>query len=154
MKALEVLNDIRKIRWILENTNQYDFPSTSTFSMSSFPQHCCGEATDLLAMFLKTKHGIESERIEARGLGNDPCLSHAWLIICNDIILDITADQFNGMEHKLDLRPIKIDPIIFSKNSLFHLQFHGYCSSPSGYTDPTTERVLAIINEKYESITK
>ena len=61
-----------------------------------FPRGCCGDASDFLGHFLLEK-GIETYHI----WGNCPAenfwensQSHAWLFIEDNIIIDITGDQF------------------------------------------------------------
>lgn len=60
-----------------------------------FPRGCCGEASDLLAQYLLNK-GFEIRYVCGTYWGNtvDDRQSHAWLIIDDNTIVDITGDQF------------------------------------------------------------
>ena len=60
-----------------------------------FPRGCCGIASELLAQFL-LEGGIHTYYVcgNYRKGGFDNLQSHAWLVTENDIIIDITGDQF------------------------------------------------------------
>jgi hypothetical protein len=60
-----------------------------------FPCGCCGIASELLAQFL-LEGGIHTYYVcgNYREGGFDNFQSHAWLVTENDIIIDITGDQF------------------------------------------------------------
>jgi len=61
-----------------------------------FPRGCCTVASTLLAQFL-LEHGIRT--FEIRGIADDgsPCgQPHEWLITDNNIMIDITGDQFRN----------------------------------------------------------
>jgi len=69
-----------------------------------FPRGCCGDASIFLGHFLLEK-GIETYYI----CGNCPAenfwensQSHAWLLLEDSIIIDITGDQFKDDEHFLN----------------------------------------------------
>ena len=92
---------IYQIRKILENFNKSDFDNTTTFYCSSdFPKGCCGDATELIGLYLLKVHGIESEYVCGEGFMNNSYQSHAWLL-CQGYIIDITADQFNDLGYEL-----------------------------------------------------
>ena len=61
----------------------------------SFPQGCCGDASDLLAQYL-LENGIKTTYICGTYWGEaaENRQSHAWLITGRYIIIDITGDQF------------------------------------------------------------
>ncbi|MEZ7501495.1 hypothetical protein QO189_03310 [Psychrobacter sp. Arc29] len=97
----EIEKKIYQIRKILENFDKSDFDNTTTFYRSSgFPKGCCGDATDLIGLYLLKFHGIESEYVCGEGLINNSYQSHAWLL-CQGYIIDITADQFNDIGYNL-----------------------------------------------------
>lgn len=61
-----------------------------------FPNGCCGITSELLAKFLM-ENGIKCKLTYIVGTYRDYSLelsSHAWLKIDNNIIVDITGDQF------------------------------------------------------------
>ena len=62
---------------------------------SGFPSGCCGEASDLLAQYLLNKW-FEIRYVCGTYRGNtvDDRQSHAWLIVDDNTIVDITGDQF------------------------------------------------------------
>ena len=67
------------------------------FSFNSFPRGCCGDASDLLAQFL-LENGIKTYYVCGTYSNGsfDGIQSHAWLITVNNIIVDITGDQFRS----------------------------------------------------------
>lgn len=97
----EIEKKIYKIRKILANFEKPDFHyETSFYHSSGFPKGCCGDATDLLGLYLLKFHGIESEYVCGERLISNLYQSHAWLL-CQGYIIDITADQFNDIGYKL-----------------------------------------------------
>ena len=64
-------------------------------SFRKFPCGCCGDASDLLAEFLLI-NGIETYYVcgTYRGGSFDEMQSHAWIKTEDDMIIDITGDQF------------------------------------------------------------
>ena len=77
------------------------FPSDDR--MSRFPKGCCDDACDLLGMYLKM-NGIKTRQI--LGTFRDDNLehiqNHAWLLMDNGIIIDITGDQFSDRKELLN----------------------------------------------------
>ena len=65
------------------------------FSFSHFPRGCCGDVCDLLGQYLLV-NGINSWYVCGNYYGkNDFFQSHAWLLIDDNLIVDITGDQFS-----------------------------------------------------------
>lgn len=62
----------------------------------NFPKGCCGTTSNILAAYLH-ENGIKTFYINGTFYyeNNFDNQSHAWLITTNDIIIDITADQFS-----------------------------------------------------------
>lgn len=64
--------------------------------MHNFPGGCCDDACDLLAYYLQYECGIVS--CQGNGIYRDGdaenTTNHAWLIIDDKIIVDITGSQF------------------------------------------------------------
>ncbi|TOL45735.1 hypothetical protein CGH96_22690, partial [Vibrio parahaemolyticus] len=60
----EVKKEIHQIRDILASFEKSDFHSmTSFYHSSAFPNGCCGDATDLLGLYLLQYHNLESEYV-------------------------------------------------------------------------------------------
>lgn len=73
---------------------------------TNFPRGCCGITSELLAKFLydngyRKKITYVSAIFYDLELENPP---HAWLVIENDIVLDITGDQFKGYPEPLKFK--------------------------------------------------
>jgi hypothetical protein len=69
-----------------------EFANDVTFE--KFPLGCCGDASDLLAQFL-LENKIKTHYICGTRYGAfEDIQSHAWLLTDNNIIIDITGDQF------------------------------------------------------------
>lgn len=118
-----IASNIHQIRLVLESFDKKDFDWMTSFHQSSgFPNGCCGDATDLLGLYLSKNHGIESIYVCGSGLGDNPDQSHAWLL-CGEYIIDITADQFNDKGYNLP-------PVIITSNSEFHNCFDETTSYP------------------------
>lgn len=115
---------IHQIREILAGFERSDFHSMTSFYFSSgFPAGCCGDATDLLGLYLLKYHGLDSEYVCGHGLGNNSNQTHAWLV-CEGYIIDITADQFNDDGYELA-------SVIIDKQSSFHELFDETTSRPT-----------------------
>ncbi len=117
---------IYQIREILDQFEKADFHSMTSFYFSSgFPAGCCGDATDLLGLYLLKYHSLESNYVCGHGLGDSSNQTHAWLV-CQGYIIDITADQFNDDGYELP-------SVIIDKQSPFHELF-----------DKTTSRSISV----------
>lgn len=70
-----------------------EFDSDSTFCR--FPRACCGDTSDLLAQYL-LRNGFKVDYVCGMYWGepNENGQSHAWLMVDDYIIIDITGDQF------------------------------------------------------------
>ena len=119
-------------------------------SFHEFPSGSCGDASLLLGKYL-----------EEMGLGqfNYVCgqlrrQSHAWLEK-DGIIVDITADQFDGVTHE----------VIVTDNNDFHKQFeedfrHPYIDSfgNGDFVDiellPAYYKIIGCIDDKYKPVLK
>lgn len=87
-------------------------PQLKAISLREFPSGSCGDASDLLGIYLQQSLGISAEYIA--GWFNEG--SHAWLEF-EGLIIDITADQFHGCE-----------PVIVTSSSELHSKFsRGTC---------------------------
>lgn len=67
------------------------------FSFNNFPCGCCGDASDLLAQYL-LDHGIRTYYVCGTYSNGhfENIQSHAWLVTDDQIIIDITGDQFRN----------------------------------------------------------
>lgn len=61
---------------------------------SRFPNECCDLTCDLLGQYL-LENGIETHQINGV-YRHDRSWHHVWLITNNNVIIDITEDQFLG----------------------------------------------------------
>ena len=64
--------------------------------MSNFPGGCCDDSCDLSACYLYTTYKIRTRQGVGTYRDNDPnnTTGHAWLIMDDNSIIDITGDQF------------------------------------------------------------
>jgi hypothetical protein len=76
--------------------------------MAGFPVACCGTVSEVLSVILKQRYKrvvyICGEQKKSSGGGR----SHAWVQV-GDIVVDITADQFDGMS-----------PVTVTRDSSWH----------------------------------
>lgn len=96
-----------------------EFEKDSIFSR--FPRGCCGDASDLLAEFLLRK-GIRTDYVCGTYYYYDEehnSQSHAWLFSKDNVIIDITGDQF-----KDDSTFLNYDiPVYIGEEDDFHKLF-------------------------------
>lgn len=92
-----------------------EFPQSSF--LLRFPYGCCGDASNLLAKLLR-ENDIEFEYVW--GMRGEQ--SHAWLE-CDDLIIDITADQFPDIKEK----------IIVTNDKSWHNNFKGQSRSDGDF---------------------
>ncbi|PKM65454.1 MAG: hypothetical protein CVU95_15455 [Firmicutes bacterium HGW-Firmicutes-2] len=77
---------------------------SSDQSFRNFPVGCCGITTELLAKFLMD-NGIDDNLTYISGTYREDSqepLSHAWLTVNNEIVVDITGDQFRHYSNALN----------------------------------------------------
>lgn len=118
-----IVSDIHEIRLALESLEKKDFHCLTSFYQSSgFPDGCCGDAANLVGLYLLQYHNVDSDYVCGCGLAGDPDQTHAWLH-CDGYIIDITADQFNNDMYTLP-------STIISKDSAFHKNFDECNSYP------------------------
>ena len=90
--------------------------------LKKFPRGSCEISSVILGLYLKSK-GYENV---FQGVGNRPIpndmnkSNHVWLVLNNEIIVDITADQFNDCEER----------VIVGRESKFHKTFKQYALRP------------------------
>ena len=82
-----------------------------------FPSGCCGDASDLLAQYL-SDNGIKTFQVRGDFYEPEP-QSHAWLSTEDNIVIDITGDQFkyNRIYNCFDI------PVYVGCESDFHKMF-------------------------------
>lgn len=93
---IELRQHANTFREAIINIDRSLYPGSLDFKQ--FPKGCCGNASEMLARYLY-KLGYEVEYIGAvrkRSDGKSGTESHGWLE-CEGIMIDITADQFPGM---------------------------------------------------------
>lgn len=127
----------------------------STFSntpMSNFPKGCCGVASMLLSQYF-IDNGIQSwyqngnYHTSVEGI----IQSHAWVVLENGIIADITGDQFKT---KYEYGYFNI-PVYVGKETAFHKMFTKDIFRPGGYKiydDATKRRCGALYKSIMDSI--
>ena len=126
-----------QVREILENTDKKDFPCTTSFNLcrGGFPNGCCGDTAYVLAIVLSNK--LNLKEIKYVSSKKSQSWSHAW-ITYSDLVIDITADQFNEDGYFLE-------PVIVSDTSRFHREF-----------GENSEELISIdrisLNDEYSSI--
>ncbi|RVU28256.1 hypothetical protein [Neptunomonas marina] len=134
----KIKKEIHAIRSILECFEKSDFHSmTSFYHSSSFPKGCCGDASDLIGLYLLQCHGIESEYVCGKGLRHNSEQSHAWLT-CQGYIIDITADQFNENNYQLP-------KVIIEAQSPFHNSFKEYTCRPITFEYLRTSGIPSVL---------
>lgn len=64
--------------------------------MIKFPNGCCDDSCDLLAYYLYETYYIHTKQVNGVYRDKNPydTTNHAWLVMNEQMIIDITADQF------------------------------------------------------------
>lgn len=91
---------------------------------SNFPIGCCDYASELLGRYL-FEHDIYTYSINKQYLYGEDAYNHTWLFLekDNNIIIDITGDQFCNKDSQLYYcNPVYVGPI-----DDFHKLFRNYC---------------------------
>ena len=83
--------------------------------MNEFPKGACSEVTDIFGIYLRKKYSIDalSFVVAQIEVGTKWYGNHQWLEH-NNIIIDITADQFSSLNNQ---------PVIVTRKSHFHLSY-------------------------------
>jgi len=109
-------------------------------TLQSFPNGACGDASYLLAKYFEEKGCGQFEYVW--GMRRSNSHSHAWLEQ-NGIIVDITADQFDGIDN----------PVLITMDRTWHAQFEEEDRHTADYEryDPATVNNL---RASYEFVVK
>lgn len=108
MTEQELYRICHDVREFLEYSAQKNLERDA--GLPHFPSGCCDFSSELLAVKLQEKDPSNCYQYVC-GQDELGCY-HAW-VECNGIIIDITADQFNGVTEK----------IIISQSSKFHKRY-------------------------------
>lgn len=75
---------------------KYNREFNSRDRMSNFPSGCCDDSCDLLAYYLYITYNIRTKQGNGEYCNNNfyNITNHAWLVMDDDTIIDITGDQF------------------------------------------------------------
>ena len=85
--------------------------------MSNFPGGCCDDSCDLLAYYLYTTYKIRTRQGIGTYRDNDPnnTTDHAWLIMYDNTIIDITGDQFRYCAGYTDEVYVGVETLFYKK---------------------------------------
>ena len=125
-----------KFRRAIENCNKSNLPE----SFHSFPKGSCGDASIILAHYLSEKGFGEFDYV----LGVRMEKLHGWLRQ-NEIIIDITADQFADNDEK----------VIITLNPKWHNEFKvekQHNADLNIYDESTKSKLLITYNEILKNI--
>lgn len=88
--------------------------------MSRFPNGCCDDACDLLSVYLDS-HGIHTKQISGTYSDENPehKQDHVWLLSDDEIVIDITGDQFVDRDELLNFAI----PVYVGKEHALHRLF-------------------------------
>lgn len=108
MLTEELIDIANQFRDALISLPSSSFPWNSSLGSSQFPSGCCGDASQTLATYIYEKMGLICKYVLGKDGGRDGELgSHAWLEV-NNLVIDITADQFQYRGY--DLPGIYVGP--------------------------------------------
>jgi hypothetical protein len=124
-----------KFRRAIEECDKTCLPA----SFHSFPNGSCDDASLILAHYLKEKGFGEFEYVLGYRMGK----SHAWLKQ-NEIIIDITADQFMDNNEK----------VIVTINSNWHDEFKGKVQNVIDFNIYDEKAKTIFISAYYEILKK
>jgi hypothetical protein len=122
-----------RFRNAIENCDKSLLP----ISFASFPKGSSFDASFILSQFLKEEGWGNFDYVSGHRKG----ISHSWL--CNDeIIVDITADQFEDNNRK----------VIVMKNSEWHITFSGQIQRAVDFDVDTKEKLMKAYREIVNTI--
>lgn len=84
----QLVKHFRDVIEIAKNNNEL----RGIYPFSDFPYDCCNYTCDILGYYL-SMHGIETRQVSGE-YWDEFTRCHNWLLI-DDIVIDITGDQFN-----------------------------------------------------------
>jgi len=125
-----------KFRRAIENCNKSNLPE----SFHSFPKGSCGDASIILAHYLNKKGFGDFDYVLGVRMGK----LHGWLRQ-NEIIIDITADQFADNDEK----------VIITLNPKWHNEFKvekQHNADLNIYDESTKSKLLITYNEILKNI--
>jgi hypothetical protein len=128
--------DVLRFRRAIEKCDKNLLPA----SFHSFPTGSCGDASIILAHYLKEKGFGKFDYILGERMGK----SHGWLKQ-NEIIIDITADQFVDNN----------ESVIVTINSEWHKDFKGekqHTVDLSTYDEKRSNKLISAYNEIIKNI--
>lgn len=95
MKTEQIEEIAKRFRQAILSFPKSAFPWNSSMGICQFPTACCGDTSQTLATYIFDQTGIVCSYVHGRDGGDDGEIgSHAWLEY-GDLVIDITADQFN-----------------------------------------------------------
>lgn len=94
--------------------------------MSSFPSGCCSFASNLLNKHLLT-YGIDTNFVSGRYGYGSHSEKHEWLETMDEIVIDITGDQFKYKEPKFT-KPVYVGIRANGFHDQFKLDDQTFCS--------------------------
>ena len=85
--------------------------------MSNFPGGCCDDSCDLLAYYLYATYKIHTRQGVGIYRDSNPnnTTSHAWLIMDDNTIIDITGDQFRYCAGYTDEVYVGVETLFYKK---------------------------------------
>ena len=89
------MSDIARIsKLAIEFRNAIESTNFTTVPFQNFPYGCCSDASLLLIEYLN-EFGIKVKYHSGQYFHKDSYYSHAWCVLANEMIIDITGDQFS-----------------------------------------------------------
>lgn len=110
-KFYPLVNEIIKFRNMIDETDFNSVDEAGCFR--NFPRACCGDASLLLWKYIQNKFKGRFDGYICYKNGVSNGCWHAWLEFENNIIIDITADQFKDIEEN----------VLITTNRRFHNRF-------------------------------
>ena len=108
MTTEQLIEIASRFRSVLTSLPRSSFPWNSSMGLSQFPSGCCGDTSQTLATYIYEQTGLICSYVHGQYGGTDGELgSHAWLEV-NDLVVDITADQFHYRGY--DLASVYVGP--------------------------------------------
>ena len=109
----------KKLQAILEE-NSTDIAAVGYLAFNNYPNGCCEASTHFLAHYLVSRGLCKTDEIrmpwnnyDSEGLWD--CFSHGWIMLRGGLNIDISANQFPGIE----------DKVIVSRDHEVHRRFVG-----------------------------
>lgn len=122
------MSDIARIsKLAIEFRNAIECTNFTVVPFLNFPYGCCSDASLLLIEYLN-EFGIKAKYHSGQCFYKNSYYSHAWCVLANEMIVDITGDQFSANSAFFNYSvPVYIGFSDAFHNLFYETVYEGFC---------------------------